>query len=193
MVALRKPPPRRMTVAEFLDWDPEDGTGALWQLRDGEPELMAPTSDAHGSVQNELAHLLTAHLRRQGDRCRVVTNPGVVPRVRSDRNALIPDIGVTCTPPSGARMMPEPVVLVEVLSPSNEAETWANVWAYATIPSLAEILIVRSTEIGAEILRRRPDGSWPEQPQAVGREGELRADSIGFAVPLREVYRTAGL
>lgn len=182
-----------MTVAEFLDWDPEDGTGALWQLRDGEPEMMAPATDAHGSVQSELVYLITAHLRGQGSRCRVVTNPGVVPRVRSDRNALIPGIGVTCTPPSGTRMMPDPVLLIEVMSHSNEAETWANVWAYTTIPSLAEILIVRSTEVGAEILRRRPDGSWPEQPEIVGPEGALRADAIGFAVPLREVYRTTGL
>lgn len=182
-----------MTVAEFLAWDPEDGTGALWQLRDGEPEMMAPTTDAHGSIQSELVYLITAHLRRQDDRCRVVTNPGVVPHVRSDRNAPVADIGVTCTPPSGTWMMPDPVLLIEVLSPCNEAETWANVWAYATIPSLAEILIVRSTEIGAEVLRRRPDGSWPEQPDAIGPDGELRADSIGFAVPLHEAYRTAGL
>jgi hypothetical protein len=29
----------------------------------------------------------------------------------------------------------DPVLLIEILSPSNQAETWANVWAYATIPS----------------------------------------------------------
>ena len=34
--------PPRMTVAEFLEWEPEDRSGALWQLRDGEPEMMAP-------------------------------------------------------------------------------------------------------------------------------------------------------
>jgi Uma2 family endonuclease len=40
-----KTPWHRMTVAEFLDWDSGDRTGALWQLRDGEPEMMAPASD----------------------------------------------------------------------------------------------------------------------------------------------------
>lgn len=68
MSGSRKPPPRRMTVAEFLAWNPEDGTGALWQLRDGEPEMMTPGTDAHGSIQSELAYLITTHLRRQGDR-----------------------------------------------------------------------------------------------------------------------------
>lgn len=193
MVAALKLPPRRMTLVEFLSWDPEDGTGALWQLRDGEPEMMAPATDAHGSVQNQLSFLLTAHLLAGGGRCRVVSNPGVVPRVRSDQNMLIPDIGVTCAPPSTGRPIPEPVVLIEILSPSNEAETRANVWAYTTIPSVAEIAVLGSTEVSAEVLRRRPDGTWPERPEAVGAGGELRFESIGFAAPLIAVYATTPL
>ena len=43
--------PPHMTVAEFLDWEPDDRSGRLWQLRDGEPEMMAPASDRHGSIQ----------------------------------------------------------------------------------------------------------------------------------------------
>lgn len=37
-----KLPPRRMTVAEFLDWADAEPSGAVWQLRDGEPEMMPP-------------------------------------------------------------------------------------------------------------------------------------------------------
>ena len=192
MVAIRKLP-HRMTVAEFLDWNPEDGTGALWQLRDGEPEMMAPASDAHGSIQGELHRLIENHLVVRGKRCRSVVTPGVIPRVRSDRNLLIPDLGITCSPPSGGKSMPDPVVLIEVLSPSNEAETRANVWAYTTIPSVQEILIVFSTEIGAEILRRRADGSWPDQPEFIGPAEELRLEAIGFTARLRDAYRTSGL
>ena len=193
MVAALKLPPRRMTVDEFLSWDPEDGTGALWQLRDGEPEMMAPITDADGSVQNQLSFLLTAHLLSSGGRCRVVANPGMVPRVRSDRNLLIADIGITCAPPSMGRAIPEPVVLIEILAPSNEAETRANVWAYTTIPPVAEIAVLGSTEVSAEVSRRRPDGSWPERPDAVGPSGELRFESIGFAVPLAAAYATTPL
>ena len=193
MVAGLKLPPRRMTVDEFLSWNPEGGTGALWQLRDGEPEMVEPATDAHGSIQNELSYLITAHLRTSGSRCRAVTTPGVIPRVRSDRNMLIPDIGITCAPPSMGRALSEPVVLVEILSPSNEAETRANVWAYTTIPSVAEIAVLGSTEVSAEVLRRRPDGTWPERPDAVGPGGELRFESIGFAAPLAAAYATTPL
>ena len=193
MVAALKLPPRHMTVADFLEWDPEDGTGALWQLRDGEPEMMAPATDRHGSIQGELAYLLINALVQQGSRCRAVIDPGVIPRVRSDRNMLIPDIGITCDPPSERRALPSPVALIEILSPSNEAETRANLWAYATIPSVAEIVVLATSRIAAEVLRRGPDGAWPEQPELLGPDDELRLDSIGFAAPLRAAYRTSGI
>lgn len=190
MALALKLPPHHMTLSEFLSWTSDDSTGSLWQLRDGEPVMMAPASDVHGSIQNELSYRITAHLRAQNSRCRSVTTPGVIPRVRSDRNMLIPDIGVTCAPPSAGPSIPEPVALIEILSPSNEAETRANVWAYTTIPSVAEIVILNSTQIGAEVLRRRLDGSWPEQPDSLGPEGEIRLESIGFAMPLRAAYAT---
>jgi Uma2 family endonuclease len=192
MSAALKPPPRHMTVAEFLAWDPDDGTGALWQLRDGEPEMMAPGGDAHGSIQTEIVRLLENHCVARGH-CRAVTTPGVIPRLRSDENMLIPDVGVTCSPPSGGKSIPDPVLLVEVLSPSNEAQTRANIWAYTTIPSVREIWVVSSWDVRAEVVRLRPDGTWPERPDLIGPADELRAESIGFAVPLKAIYRTSGL
>ncbi len=186
-------PWHRMTVAEFLDWDSGDRTGALWQLRDGEPEMMAPASDPHGSIQSEMSYLLTAHLRSRGSPCRVVTTPGVVPAQRSEENCLVSDLGVTCAPPTGAHLMHEPVVLIEILCPTNVSKTRANVQAYRVIPTVAEIVVLHSTAIAAEILRRRHDSSWPDQPERIDVEGTLRLDSIGFAAPLRDAYRTTNL
>jgi Uma2 family endonuclease len=188
-----KMPSRHMTVAEFLDWDSGDRSGARWQLRDGEPEMMAPASDAHGSILAELVYLLTTHLRASRKECRVVVEPGVIPRVRSAENWLIPDIGITCAPPSGAKMLIDPIVLIEILSPSNEAETRANVWAYTTIPTVAEIVLLRSTSLQAEVLCRQRDGSWPAEPKIISGDDELRLDSIEFAEPLRSAHRTSGV
>lgn len=190
--ALRSPW-HRMTVAEFLDWDSGDRSGALWQLRDGEPERMAPASDPHGSIQAFLAHLLIAHLEARGGHIRVVTAPGVVPAQRSEENCLVPDLGVTGAPPTAARLMHEPVVLIEILSPTTVSKTRANVRAYRTIPTVAEIVVLHSTAIAAEVLRRGPDGTWPEQPEAIDAAGRLRLDSIGFGTLLRDVYRTTNL
>ena len=106
---------------------------------------------------------------------------------------LVPDLAVTCAPPSGGTGLPDPVLLVEILSPSNVRETRANVWAFATIPSVTEIVLIETARIGAEILRRGPDGTWPARPEMLGPDDDLRLDSIGFVAPLRAAYRTAGM
>jgi Uma2 family endonuclease len=182
-----------MTVAEFLTWDSGDSSVRAWQLIDGEPVAMAPASDNHGSIQISLAARLWNHLEVPGNRCRVVTDPGIVPRGHSDRNYRVPDIGVTCVPPSGGQMVPDPLILVEILSPSNEAETWANVWTYLTIPTVLEVLVVNSALMEAELLRRNVDGTWPELPIRIGPDDALVLNSIAFSVPLAALYRTTTL
>jgi len=190
-MALKMPP--LMTVAEFLEWEPDDTSGALWQLRDGEPEMMAPASDRHGSIQSELAYLITTHLRGSGRPCRIVTAPAVVPSQRSEDDCLVPNLGITCAPPTGEHLMHEPLVLIEILSPTNVSRTRLNVCAYMTIAMVQEIVVLRSTAIAAEVLRRGSDGEWPRQPDIIDTSGELRLDSIEFAAPLRDAYRTSGL
>lgn len=187
------PPPVHMTVEEFLVWDSGDTSGARWQLRNGVPEMMAPPYEGHGAIQNEIAHRITAHLRGSGSRCRVVTTPGVIPRLYSSRNMLIPDIGITCAPPSGGHPMPDPLVLIEVLSESNQDETLRNLHPYATIPSMREIVLVRSWEIVADVYRLGTDGTWPVDADRAGADDLLRIEAIDFAMPLREAYRTTTL
>jgi Uma2 family endonuclease len=193
MSSALKTPSHSMTVAEFLEWDSGDRTGALWQLRDGEPEMMASASDPHGSIQSELSYLLITPLRSRGDLCRVVVAPGVAPAERSEENCLVPDLGVTCAPPAAVRLLHEPVVLIEILSPTNVSKTRANVLAYRTIPIVAEIDVLRSTAVAAQVLRRGADDAWPQQPELVEANGALQLDSIGFAAPLRAAYRTTDL
>jgi Uma2 family endonuclease len=80
-----------------------------------------------------------------------------------------------------------PVLLIEILSPSNRAETWTNVWAYTTIPSVTEILVVRTEAIGCLLLRRDQDGTWPDNPAEI-LDGELTLASIGFRSPVASLY-----
>lgn len=193
MTALRKTVPPRMTVAEFLDWADRDRSRRRWQLRDGVLEAMAPTTEPHGAIQAELARLIGEHLLRSGSSCRTIIEPGVAPRVGARDNLRIPDLAVICTPPSRERVMHEPLLLIEILSPSNEEQTRANVWAYTTIPSVREIVVVDSGVVRVELLRRQADGTWPEQPLNLGQEDELELASIGITIAVRAVYRTAAV
>lgn len=183
--------PVRMTTEEFLEWDP--GDGRQWQLVDGEPRAMAPAKVTHGVIQGELGSLIRNHLLEHGDRCRLIVTPGVIPRVSAGHNVRIPDLAVSCSPfDDDEATLANPVLVIEILSPSNQSETWSNVWTYTSMPSVVEILILGSLRMRAEILRRLPDGSWPAEP-AVVTEGDLVLDSIGLRTPLAEIYRTTRL
>ena len=57
---------------------------------------------------------------------------------------------------------------------------------------MQEILIIRTVTIGADLLRRNRDGTWPERPLAI-EQGNLTLDSIGFSAPLTALYRTSRL
>ena len=105
----------------------------------------------------------------------------------------VPDLAVTCVPYEREELaLTDPVLIVEILSPSNQAATWANVWAYTTMPTVHEILVLRSDRIGALLLRRSADGQWPARP-AESDGGELALRSIGFAAGLAGIYATTRL
>ena len=188
MGAQAKAVPVSMTVDEFIAW-PGDGADGRYQLVDGELRAMSPASATHGIIQANLAGEIRSHLRGAGRRCRVVTEPAVHIRLSSRANMRVPDLGVTCArvgPDDIA--MPEPILLVEILSPGNTSDTWDNVRAFATIPSVREIVIMASTRIAAQLLCRQADGTWPPDPKPISDGDVLELASVGLTLPLREIY-----
>jgi Uma2 family endonuclease len=182
--------PASMTVAEFLGWNPQDSD--RWELIDGSPQAMAPASPRHGAIQSEASRLLGNHLAETRLTCRVITEPGIQPKVRANLNVRVPDLAVTCAEwEPDDRLLQTPLVVVEILSPSNKADTWANVWSYVTIPSVLEILVLHTAEVRADLLRRQQDGTWPDNPASLTSGDAVTLESIGFAAPLEAFYRTA--
>ena len=180
--------PELMTADEFLAW-PGDGTGTKYQLVDGVLRAMVPASAIHGRMQASLAGIIRDHLRAAGNRCGVYTEPAIEVRSRAKINIRVPDLGVSCASVTANDVaLPEPLLLVEILSPGNGTDTWDNVWAYCTIPSVTEILILASTRIEADLLRRDAHGHWPPDPTRVEDGGTLTLESIGLTLPLREIY-----
>jgi len=193
MVALRERAPKLMTLAEFLDWTPPNRTGAAYQLIDGVPVPMAPASENHAALVAEIGRLMGNHLLQTASPCRLLGQPAIVPGTRADWNFRLPDLGVTCSPPSGGLMVQDPLLLIEVLSPSNDDDTRANIEAYTSISSMREILAVHSRRVEAEILRRRPDGTWSDAAEIITGGGTVLLESIGFTSPLTAFYRTTSL
>lgn len=184
-------PAASMTTAEFLAWEPPDATDR-WELVDGTPRAMAPASPAHGFIQAEAARLIGNHLAMHLPQCRVATEPGLQPKVRGQSNVRVPDLAVTCASPEpGDRLLREPVLVIEILSPSNSAETWQNVWSYMTIPSVREVIVMYTAEVRMDLFRREPDGALPDDPLPLRSGDTVTLDSIGLTVPVVAFYRTA--
>jgi len=188
MSLAEKPSSPRMTVAEFLDWDGDSHPGKQ-ELVHGAIRAMAPPSPTHGVLQARIAGRIEAHLSKRKSPCRVGTEVGVIPIWDAEHNLRVPDITVTCTPATpGERTFPNPVLIVEILSPSNQKETWESIQACASIGSLAEIVVVAFDAIRISIFRKRPDGSWPEQPEIVESGGTVRLAAIEGGFAIDEMY-----
>ncbi|MGD0432538.1 MAG: Uma2 family endonuclease [Acetobacteraceae bacterium] len=180
-----------MTVDEFLKWDSPGGY--LWQLIDGVPVAMSPPAPLHGAIQSEVTSLIRNHLVEHGKPCTVITTPGVIPRFQSDRNFMVPDMAVTCSRTDiTGKSVHEPVLLIEILSPTNHAETWRNVWAYITIPTLREILVIRTASAGVELLCRGDNDAWPDKPREI-TGGDFTLSSIGLNLAVTALYRGTGM
>jgi Uma2 family endonuclease len=177
--------PARMTVEEFLRW--ESGDDRRYELVDGRILAMTPPAEAHGVVAVRLAARIETAL--QGRRpCRVLTEAGVrIPRRGHD--FYVADLGVTCAPPSPTRRhLEDPVLLVEVLSPSTEAhDRKTKLPDYRLIPSVQEIAFVDSTGMHAEVHRRLDGERWLTEIVR-GPEGVLRLASIGLEARLGPLY-----
>ncbi len=68
----------------------------------------------------EIGGLPGNHFLAQGGPCHVIPEAGIVPRVRSDRDNRIPDLGINFAPPSSALIVSEVILLIEILTPSHE-------------------------------------------------------------------------
>ena len=183
--------PVYMSVDEFLAWNP--GGDERWQLVDGVPQAMAPASTVHGAILSRLAQVIANHLDARNSPCVALIEPGVLSHINASHNLRMPDPAVICSEFEVRQStLTDPVLIAEILSPSNQAEIWNNVLAYATIASVREILVLRSVFTGADVMRRRPDGTWPKEPEEI-RTGNLVLDSIGLQTPLMDLYRRTPL
>jgi Uma2 family endonuclease len=181
-------PPPPATVADFLAW-PGDGTGRRYQLVDGDVRAISYGTTTRGAIQATLARMVANHFDATGSACHAIIRPCIAPRIRASLNVRCPALGVTAARDEpGQYTVPDPIVLVELPSADDAHDTWNNVWSYTTIPSVREILVVHSTRVLAELLRRETDGNWPAEPEEIRSDGTLRLDSIGFSCPLIAVY-----
>ncbi|RBP06282.1 Uma2 family endonuclease [Roseiarcus fermentans] len=176
-LALRKP----MTFAEFLAWEERqelrhefDGVG---------PVAMTGGTRAHAAIQRNLAFALTARLR--GQPCQYF---GSDLKIRTaDDHIRYPDGFVTCTGGDNAsRMVADPVVIFEVLSPSTAAsDRIVKAREYQAMPSVQRYVMLEQDRVGATVHVRSGE-TWTLE--IIAEESVLTLPEIGVSLPLAELY-----
>lgn len=181
-------PKQRMTLPEFLDWSA--GREGKHELVRGEIFAMAPESIQHARVKAAIWSSLQASIMRAGLSCEaIIDGPGVA---IADDTCYIPDVSVYCggRADGQVRLVPDPVIAVEVLSPSRERfDSSDKLVDYFTAPSIRHYVIV-SLKRRVISHHKRVDG--PVIPTQILREGELALDPPGIAIPVAEVLAAVG-
>lgn len=174
---------RAWTRDEFLDWA---------EAQDGGYEFdgLEPVAMNGGTVNHDvIGHNIVASLRQslRGSGCMAL---GPTVGVATVRGAIrYPDALVTCTPHDGqARIVPEPVVVFEVLSPSSgRVDRVLKLREYAGVASILRYVIVESTWVGLEVLSRAAgEASWTVAALEAG--DVLAMPEIGAELPVAEIY-----
>lgn len=179
-----------MTVEEFLASGAHGHQGKV-ELVDGIVRAMAPASATHSVIQGNLVIAIGNHLRVVG-RCRVAPEAPIRPAIGPRNNARAPDVAVSCAPTSAPKTFDDPVLIIEVMSPSNVDDTWESIRALAPLPTLTEIVVVESEKVEVQIYRRDAKGGWPDEPEVVTEVG-FQLTSIDMTMEVAEIYRATHL
>jgi Uma2 family endonuclease len=181
-----------MTVEEFLPW--AEGKEGRWELHDGvpvmissaEPVMMSPERAGHIRTKFRAAKALDGAVAKADLPCEVFTD-GLAVRVDA-RTTYEPDASVRRRPraPADAVEIADPVIVVEVLSPTTAAiDHGRKLSGYLSIPSVEHYLIL-DPERRVAIHHKRGSGDAIET--RVISQGAVRLDPPGFEVAVEALF-----
>jgi Uma2 family endonuclease len=173
-----------MTVDEFLAW--AEGQDGRWELFHGVPYLMAPERTGHGVVKFAVQTALVQGIRKAGLPCHMLPD-GATVRV-SQHTAHEPDALVYCGQklPDDSIEVPNPVIVVEVSSPSTrKIDATLKLAGYFGLPSVHHYLIVNPDGPPVVHHRRQGDGTILT---SIVQDGTLMLDPPGIEVVVGEIF-----
>jgi Uma2 family endonuclease len=169
------------TLEDFLAFD--DGTDTSYQLFEGRIVAMNPPLRGHGSLVVRLANIVSSQLKPP---CEAIAEAGIIP-VNRPHSWYKADLIVTCTPGNYQDpFIAEPVLVVEVLSPTTRATDFSRKLPdYQQIPSMRDILLASSMERLMRHWRRGPDG-WVENAHRA--PATVRLSGLPVSIAMADLY-----
>jgi Uma2 family endonuclease len=190
MSAPASPRPLRMTADEFIAWAMERQDGGRCELVAGEVVAMAPERLAHARVKARVHRALADAIEHGGLPCEAFPD-GMAVEVAAD-TVYEPDAMVRCGAPLPGETVKvlDPVVVVEVLSPSTRArDAGAKLDDYFRMPSVRHYLILK---IENRTIIHHTRGEGGEVATRILRDnGTLRLDPPGITLDVADLFHGA--
>ncbi len=182
-IAYRTP----LTVPEYIAWADAQSERPRTELIDGQIFRMAPELIEHVELKLAIAIALMRAVGNASLDFEVLTDGAAV--AVGSGSAFQPDALVYPGPklPRGTRVIPTPVVVVEVLSPTTaHIDRGIKRDGYFSLPSLQHYLIVDPETMGVTHYGRAADGTVAAKTYT---SGELRLDPPGLVLDLAEIFQ----
>jgi len=176
-----------MTIAEFDDFVAGLADDREYELVDGELAMMVNPTETHEQIASNIGAPLKLAMDRRG--CR--TYQGGI-RVQMDddskaRDKYRLDVLVRHGPGQNKTYVTDPVVIVEVLSPSTiDNDRGRKLRFYKDMPTARHIVLAYSDQMRVEHYVRSA-GGW-ELVVLTSPEETLALDAVAFRIDLARVY-----
>ncbi|MCL4768371.1 MAG: Uma2 family endonuclease [Hyphomicrobiaceae bacterium] len=178
-------PRHKMTVDEFLAW--AEHQPGRYELFNGTVYAMTPERAVHAETKFAIAKALEAAIARAGLTSWVLPD-GMTVRVDVD-TAYEPDALVYCGErlPEDVVEVPQPVIVVEVLSPSTRhVDAAAKLAGYFNLPSICHYLIIDPDK---RLVIHHGRGRGDEIVTRIVRDQAVSLEPPGIQVDLRGLFR----
>ena len=174
---------RPLTLDAFLDW--ERRQDLRYEFDGVQAIAMTGGTVAHSVIGTNLVRALQDQLR--GKPCRAFR--GDV-KIIVDGRVRYPDALVTCSPVlSSADIVPEPVVVFEIISPSTaNVDRIVKNQEYRATPSILHYAMIEQVQMAATVFSRN-GSDW--SGRVIAGAATIALPEIGVDLPLADLY--AGL
>jgi len=178
---------RRSSYADYLAT--EQGSERRHELLDGVIVAMAGGSDEHNAVATRFTTLFGVHvaggcLSCNSDQRFWIT---ATARVRYSDGAII--CGKPAHPPHDPQATTNPVVILEVPSPSSEGDDDRDKrHDFQSLASLQAYVIAAQDARCVKVYRRDERGDWRREPDVYGAGGSFELPRLARAIAVDEIY-----
>lgn len=177
-----------MSREEFFLWaESQDGR---YEFDGSQPVAMTGGTNGHGIICGNTYFALRRRLAGGPCRPMAAESGGVA---TAGNKVRYPDAAVTCSPVAAAeRLIPEPVVLFEVVSPSSVHEDHVDKRVeYQALPSVQRYVVVEQSRKQLTVHARGAAGAWRED--TLDGSAVLEMPEIGVTLPIAELYEDVPL